>query len=123
MDGKDKSATPTQERAGWSPHERSERSVHNQTSALVQRSMDNQAMQRMLRSGAIRAKLEVNSPDDPYERQADHVAARVMASPMASITPTSSPIIQRRCACGAPTGVGGECAECRAKRLGIQRKH
>lgn len=35
-----------------------------------------------------------------------------------SLTPAPSPSLQRRCACGGTPGPGGECAECRARRLG-----
>lgn len=43
-----------------------------------------------------------------------------------SAPPPSRPILQRACACGQHTGSGGECAECRKKRLastslGLQR--
>jgi outer membrane protein OmpA-like peptidoglycan-associated protein len=31
-------------------------------------------------------------------------------------------VLQRACACGRHTGNGGECAECRKKRLGLQRR-
>jgi Domain of unknown function (DUF4157)/OmpA family len=37
-------------------------------------------------------------------------------------TPVSGGILQRRCACGGVPGPTGECAECRKKRLGLQRK-
>jgi hypothetical protein len=40
----------------------------------------NQAMQRMLH-GAIQAKLEVNQPDDEFEREADAAASAVMRMP------------------------------------------
>jgi len=41
-------------------------------------SMSNLALQTMLRSGAVRAKLEIGQLDDPLERQADEAADRVM---------------------------------------------
>ena len=44
----------------------------------LQRTAGNQAVQRLLRSGTIQAKLTVNPPDDAYEREADHVAEEVM---------------------------------------------
>lgn len=37
-----------------------------------------------------------------------------------SFTPRSG-LIQRKCACGGSAGVDGECAECRSKRLSVQR--
>jgi len=39
-----------------------------------------------------------------------------------SFTPVQSGLLQRKCACGGAPGVGGECAACRKKRLGLQRK-
>ena len=37
-----------------------------------------------------------------------------------AFTPRSG-LIQRKCACGGSAGVDGECAECRGKRLSVQR--
>jgi hypothetical protein len=39
-----------------------------------------------------------------------------------SFLPVPSGLLQRKCACGGTPGVDGECAECRAKRLGSQRQ-
>jgi Domain of unknown function (DUF4157) len=36
--------------------------------------------------------------------------------------PGPAPLLQRRCACGGTPGPDGECAECKAKRLGLQRR-
>ena len=36
--------------------------------------------------------------------------------------PRPGSILQRACACGRHSGNGGECAECRKKRLGLQRR-
>lgn len=44
----------------------------------LQRNHGNQAVQRLVRSGAIRAKLRVNGPGDLYEQEADRVAEQVM---------------------------------------------
>jgi hypothetical protein len=41
----------------------------------------NQAVQQMLRSGMIQAKLRINPPDDKYEQEADRVADRIMRMP------------------------------------------
>ena len=38
-----------------------------------------------------------------------------------SFTPVQTGLLQRKCACGGTPGVDGECEECRAKRLGLQR--
>lgn len=42
------------------------------------------------------------------------------STPSPAFTPRSG-LIQRKCACGGSAGVDGECAECRSKRLSVQR--
>ena len=111
----------------------------------LQRTIGNQAVQRMLRTdaeepeadltrpaslrfghvfsripihppaaGAIQTKLEINQPGDVYEQEADYVSKQVLRVP--------EPQLQRVCACGNNTTAGGECSECRKKRLGLQPK-
>jgi hypothetical protein len=46
-----------------------------------QQALGNQAVQRLLRSEVIQAKLTVNPPDDKYEREADRVADSVTRMP------------------------------------------
>jgi hypothetical protein len=46
-----------------------------------QQSLGNQAVQRMLRSRMIQAKLRISEPGDQYEREADRVADAVMRMP------------------------------------------
>jgi hypothetical protein len=58
-----------------------------------QQSLGNQALQRMLRSNMVQAKLTVNPPDDEYEREADRVAEQVMSMP----EPAASKQVQRAC--------------------------
>jgi hypothetical protein len=36
--------------------------------------------------------------------------------------PAQAPMLQRRCACGGTPGPDGECAACKARRLGVQRR-
>src|SRR5213079_1144213 len=48
----------------------------------LQRSVGNQAMQRLMRSPGIQAKLKISQPGDQFEREADNVASTVMKSPM-----------------------------------------
>jgi hypothetical protein len=43
-------------------------------------------------------------------------------APSFSQTRVRAPLLQRKCACGGTPGPTGECAECRNKRLGLQRK-
>ncbi|HEY0602270.1 MAG TPA: DUF4157 domain-containing protein [Herpetosiphonaceae bacterium] len=67
-------------------------------------------------SGAIQAKLAISHPGDAYEHEADRVADRIMRMP------DPAPRLQAKCACGAHSAAGGECAECRQNReLGVQR--
>ena len=64
-------------------------------------------------SKPLRRKLAVNKPGDAHEQEADRVAEQVMRKPAHSV---------QRCTCGGSAGPDGECAECRAKRLSVQRK-
>lgn len=61
----------------------------------------------------LRRKLAVNKPGDAYEQEADALAEQVMRTPAPSI---------QRCTCGGASGPDGECAQCRSKRLSVQRK-
>jgi hypothetical protein len=42
-------------------------------------------------------------------------------APVLAFAPARSDRLQRKCACGGSPGIDGECAECRKKRLGLQR--
>jgi hypothetical protein len=44
----------------------------------LQSTIGNQAVQRMLKSGVIQAKLKIGQPNDIYEQEADRVAEHVM---------------------------------------------
>ena len=48
---------------------------------FLQRTIGNQAVQRIIQSGAIQAKLKIGQPDDIYEQEADRVAEQVMRMP------------------------------------------
>ncbi len=62
----------------------------------------------------LQASLKINAPHDKYEQEADRTAEQVMQMPQ--------PRVQRKtCACGRPLGADGMCAECKRKKLGIQR--
>src|SRR4051812_11940647 len=39
----------------------------------------------------------------------------------ATLTPAPARSLQRKCACGSSSGVGGDCEECSKKRLSVQR--
>jgi hypothetical protein len=76
----------------------------------LQQQAGNQAVQQLLRSGCIQAKLAISNPDDPEEREADSVASTIMrkhAGAPCSCSPgeemceecqqkQSAPAIQRR---------------------------
>jgi hypothetical protein len=47
---------------------------------------------------------------------------RPQTAPLHTFTPAPTNLLQRRCACGGTPGPTGECARCRARRLGIQRQ-
>ncbi len=80
----------------------------------LQQQTGNQAMQQLLRSGMIRAKLAISQPDDPEEQEADAMAGRIMrshAGPEAAAT---------SCSCGSDEEE--MCDECRHKQAAIARK-
>ena len=83
----------------------------------LQRTIGNQAAQRMLQTSApalIQPKLAINEPGDRYEQEADRVAGQVMRAP--------EPRVQRACACG------GRCPKCQKEHSDsgherVQRVH
>src|SRR5689334_9915764 len=56
----------------------------------LQRSVGNQAIQRLINSPYIQTKLQVSTPGDPYEQEADRVADTVMRMPDPVATQTQS---------------------------------
>ncbi len=48
---------------------------------LLQRTIGNQAVQQLIKSGTLQAKLRIGQPGDVYEQDADRVAAEVMRMP------------------------------------------
>ncbi len=66
----------------------------------LQRTLGNQAILGMIKSGALQTKLTVNQPGDVYEQEADRVADQVMRmSDNETLQTNPSPInIQRKCA-------------------------
>ncbi len=87
----------------------------------LQRALGNRGMARLLRSGAIQAKLAVGPADDEYEREADRVADDVMRMPDPTSTVTaqrSTLRVQRVCPeCEeepqrAPLAIQRVCPEC-----------
>ena len=71
----------------------------------LQQAVGNQAVQRMLHSGAIQAKLRIGKPGDVYEQEADRVSEQVMRMPDPQTHETApvsgranTPQLQRECA-------------------------
>jgi len=78
----------------------------------LQQQAGNQAVQQMLRSGLLQAKLTVSNPGDPEEQEADQVADHVMRAHAGF--PVTAP-----CSCTA----GDEsCEACRQTSAMIQRR-
>ena len=48
--------------------------------------------------------------------------AKATSQATPSLTPVRTNLIQRKCACGGTLGLDGECAQCRGKRLTLQRR-
>jgi hypothetical protein len=55
----------------------------------LQRELGNQALTRLVYSGAIQAKLAVSQPGDLFEQEADHVAEWVSRMPEPQIQSAS----------------------------------
>ncbi len=64
---------------------------------FLQRTIGNQAVGRLIKSGALQAKLRIEQPDDIYEQEADRVADQVMRMPEPQIVSGSNFHIQRAC--------------------------
>jgi len=72
----------------------------------LQQTFGNQAVQRLLRSRVIQARLNISQPGDPFEQEADRVAEKVMRMP--------APAVQRAC---APCSSGGPpCSKCESEQ-------
>jgi hypothetical protein len=51
---------------------------------LLQGTIGNQSVQRLIRSGALQAKLKIGQPGDIYEQEAERMAEHVMRMPQVS---------------------------------------
>jgi hypothetical protein len=54
---------------------------------VLQRTIGNQAVQRLFKFGVLQAKLKIGQPNDVYEQEADRVADRIMRMPEPTIQP------------------------------------
>ena len=67
---------------------------------FLQRTAGNQAVQRLIKSGALQAKLRIGQPGDTYEQEADWVAEQVMRMREPQAVSNDTPFIhsiQRTC--------------------------
>ncbi len=64
---------------------------------FLQRTIGNQAVGGLLKSGALQAKLKIGQPGDKYEQEADRVADEVMRIPEPQAVSKDDPHIQRVC--------------------------
>lgn len=78
---------------------------------FLQRTIGNQAVQRLIKSGALQAKLRIGQPGDIYEQEADRVADHVMR--MQDVSEAKDIKIQRKCP---------KCLEGLRGLLGMDRK-
>lgn len=78
----------------------------------LQQQAGNHAVQELLRSRLIRAKLAISQPDDPEEREADEVSRKIMRS-------HSGVPVAGACPC---SGSGAPCTECEQEQAGIHRQ-
>jgi hypothetical protein len=90
----------------------------------------------MLHAATAETKNEIGAPirhAAPFQRERHPPLPRHRASGSgaigapwhsgaAAVRPSQGGLLQRKCACGGTPGPTGECAACRAKRLGVQRK-
>jgi hypothetical protein len=64
---------------------------------FLQRTVGNQSVERMIRSGTLQAKLKIAEPGDVYEKEADMVADQVMRMPEPQMAQSNNLHIQRAC--------------------------
>ncbi|CAG0963911.1 hypothetical protein METP1_00866 [Methanosarcinales archaeon] len=62
---------------------------------FLQRTIGNQAVGKLIKSGALQAKLRIGQPGDVYEQEADRVAEQVMRMP--DVSEAKDTRIQRKC--------------------------
>src|SRR5688572_7317126 len=111
MDGFFQVLETTSEFHNRSHSRKSPEKVHKSYFDIPIQPAGNLATQRLLRSGAIRAKLAISQPGDPSEQEADRVADHIMRMP--------EPSLQRTCA--ACESGATPCPKCEADKT-AQRK-
>ena len=75
------------------PNENHSKSIDSPAEQILQmqQTLGNHAVQRLIESGVIQAKLKIGRPNDKYEQEADHIAERVIRMP--------EPQLQRQSGC------------------------
>jgi len=75
--------------------------IHQSLLMQHYRNIGNQAVQRMVESGVIQAKLKIGQPNDKYEQEADRVADQVMRmpEPKGALVNGYSSLMQRESGC------------------------
>ncbi len=73
---------------------------------FLQRTIGNQAVGRVIKSGALQAKLRIGQRGDIYEQEADRVAEQVMRTPEPCFSS------KRRCT-GKSTAIQRKCSKCK----------
>jgi len=64
----------------------------------LQQTLENQSIQRLVKSGLLQPKLKINHPNDPYEREADRVAEQIMRmTSLSNMSDSKGSQIQRKC--------------------------
>ncbi|MCJ7615619.1 MAG: DUF4157 domain-containing protein [Desulfobacterales bacterium] len=71
---------------------------------FLQRTLGNQAVENLIRSGTLQARLRIGPPGDKYEQEADRVAEAVVRMPEHKAVSSGAPYIQKAC----PTCEGQE---------------
>jgi len=113
--------TKTSETTGKSPSTKPKENLYQSMDSPLeqilhlQRTLGNQAVQRLIKSGSIQAKLKIGKPNDKYEQEADRIADKVMSmrisEPKQSSVNSHSSSVQQE----------STCPECPEKE-GIQTK-
>ena len=83
---------------------------------FFQRTIGNQAVERLYRAGILHAKLTIGQPDDMYEQEADRVADEVMRMPDGPVSGKQSAVRSEGEVGGRRTEDGG------LKRESLQMK-
>jgi hypothetical protein len=63
----------------------------------LQRTIGNQAVQQLIKSGTLQAKLRIGQPGDKYEQEADREAEQVMRMPEPTVASGGAPQNKRAC--------------------------